>query len=1165
MSSTVACSSCGTENQSGSRFCNQCGAAMSPTCAACGHQNAPGSRFCNECGATLITSAAQVASPAPPRTASVTPTRAERRLVSVLFTDLVGFTTFSEHRDPEEVRAFLTRYFDRSREIVERFGGTIEKFIGDAVMAVWGTVEARENDAERAVRAGLELVDMVQTLGGEIGVPELRLRAGVLTGETAVGPGGNESTGMIVGDLVNSASRLQSSAAPGTVYVGEATQRISSGAILYESVGLLEMKGKSEPIEAFRAVRVIAQRGGRGASEGIEPPFVGRDDEFRILKDQIHATSREKGARLVSIVGEPGIGKTRITWELEKYIDGITDAIYWHHGRSPDYGEGLTFWALAEMIRQRAGIAELDDPAKSRMKLRTAVAQYAPTEEDQRWIEPRLAGLLGLEEMPAGERGEMFAAIRTFFQRIAELGTTVLVFEDLHWADDGLIDFITELVERSARSPILVVTLARPDLLDRYPGWGSGRRNSMSMQLAPLSEESMRSLVEGTVPGLPADAVETVIARAGGVPLYAVEFIRMLMSTGDVVRNAEGRYELVGDLSDLSVPETVQAVIGSRLDRLGPEDRALLQDGSVLGLSFTPVALAGIRGERVEEIRERLLSLVRDELLELEEDPRSPERGQYRFVQGLIREVAYGRLGREDRAERHLRAARYYEELGDLELAAALATHYMAAFEASRGATDLVVKARNALVGAAKRAAELHAHRQVISLLTKALEISPEAVDATAVLERLSEASFIAGDNEAAIRFALDAEERSRAVGDDSGRKRAATLAARAYTSSFHTSDAQAHLEPLYDPECVDADAVTLDMELELARSYMFGDPPRSLQIAERALSRDRGALSPATLINGIINRGNALGGVGRAFEARALMRGVVEVADELGLQRQAIRALWNLGVLYQFDDLQRANEMGREVLERARRIGDQNWAQMSLDASALADMLDGRFADSAATLAEFDDPDLPEAIRLQAEYSKTLLKLYQRPNAADFVHTRRVLDTLITDADLMTQREIAHSEIDLLEGDFSAAANRRIVYVEAPAVPIHAYLAAMWVGDQGVMSQAAGDMAAGNPGRYVDAVATLLRASFLAIGGDRETAATGYRTAIEALSRVGMAMETAIARAVFAKRIGLDHPEAAAAASMARAFLEQVGAHQVLQVLADGLPAEARVAATGS
>ncbi len=1088
-------------------------------------------------------------------------------MVSVLFTDLVGFTTFSEHRDPEEVRSFLTRYFDRSREIVERFGGTIEKFIGDAVMAVWGTVEARENDAERAVRAGLELVDMVQTLGGEIGVPDLRLRAGVLTGETAVGPGGNESTGMIVGDLVNSASRLQSSAAPGTVYVGEATQRVTSGAILYESAGMLDMKGKAEPIAAFRACRVIAQRGGRGASEGIEPPFVGRDDEFRILKDQVHATTREQGARLVSIVGEPGIGKTRITWELEKYIDGITDDIYWHHGRSPDYGEGLTFWALAEMVRQRAGISEMDDPAKSRMKLRTAVAQYAPTEEDQRWIEPRLAGLLGLEEMPTGERGEMFSAIRTFFQRISGLGTAVLVFEDLHWADDGLIDFITELVERSSRSPILVVTLARPDLLDRYPGWGSGRRNSMSMQLAPLSEESMRALVEGTVPGLPDHAVETVIARAGGVPLYAVEFIRMLMSTGDVVRTAEGRFELVGDLADLSVPETVQAVIGSRLDRLGPEDRLLLQDASVLGLSFTPMALAGMRGEPIEAIRARLLALVRDELLELDEDSRSPERGQYRFVQGLIREVAYGRLSREDRAERHLRAAGYYEELGDLELAAALATHYMAAHDASAGDTALVGKARQALVNAAKRAAELHAHRQVISLLGKALEISTDEAQALAydILEKLSEASFIAGDNEAAIRYALDAESRYRLVDDQTGRKRAATLAARAYTSSYHTSDAQALLDPLYDPDCTDADAVTLEMELELARAYMFGDPHRSLQIAERALSRDRGALNPATLINGIINRGNALGGVGRALESRALMRGVVEVADELGLQRQAIRALWNLGVVYQFDDLQRSNEMMREVLERARRIGDQLWAQMSLDASALADMLDGRFADSAATLAEFDDPDLPEAIRLQAEYSKGLLKLYQRPTPEDFTRTRSALDRLITDADLLTQREIAHAEIDLLEGDCVAATHRQITYAEAPAVPIHAYLAAMWTGDEAVMSRAAGDMAAGNPGRYVDAVATLLRASLLALGGDRDTAATGFRTAIETLSRVGMAMETAIARAVFARRVGLDHPEAAAAAASARTWLEHVGAHRVLEVFAEALPGDARVASTGS
>lgn len=1156
MASPVACPACAAGNEAGSRFCNQCGAPLSVRCAACGHVNAPGSRFCSGCGSALVAASAPAAA-APAATHAAAPTRAERRLVSVLFTDLVGFTPFSESRDPEEVRGFLTRYFDRSREVVERFGGTIEKFIGDAVMAVWGTVEARENDAERAVRAGLELVDMVTSLGEEVGVPDLRLRAGVLTGETAVGPGGNESTGMIVGDLVNSASRLQSAAAPGTVYVGETTHRISAGGIRYEEVGALEVKGKAEPITAYRAVRVIAQRGGRGLSEGLEPPFVGRDDEFRLLKDQIHATGRDRAARLVSIVGDPGIGKTRITWELEKYIDGITEDIYWHHGRSPDYGESLTFWALGEMIRQRSGIAETDDPAKSRMKLRTAVAQYAPSEDDQRWIEPRLAGLLGLEEMPAGDRGELFAAIRTFFQRIADLGTTVLVFEDLHWADDGLVDFITELVERSTRSPILVITLARPDILQRHPGWGSGRRNTMSMQLAPLALDAMRDLVRGTVPGLPSDAVEGVIARAGGVPLYAVEFIRMLISSGDVVRAEDGSFQLVGDLTGLAVPESVQAVIGSRLDRLPPPDRSLLQDASVLGVAFTIDALAGVSGEAAADLRPRLQALVRDELLEFEEDPRSPERGQYRFIQGLIREVAYGRLSREDRADRHLRAARHFESLGDLELAAALAAHYVAAYEASGGAGDLMDRARQALIDASKRATELHAHGQAIALLNRALEISPASADSAAIQERLSTVTLVSGDMEAAVEFGKAAMATYEEIGDDSGMIRAATRAARAYASAYRMRDAQDLLEPLYDSASPAVDAVTLEMELEYARAYMHGDRARSLEIAERALSRDPGVLPLPTLVDGIINRGNALTGVGRMTEGKALMRGVVHIADELGLQAQAIRALWNLGVFYQFDDLRLAESLLGEVYERARRIGEQNWLFMAGDARTLGRIYEGDFAGADAMLDELADLEPPEIFRKQYEFTRTLCRLHQRPTPDDFATARALLTLQVADEDMVSQLNLQLGEIDVLAGDFAAAVARPLVISDLPSLPLAQIHASLALGDAGKMEALADGIGAGirAPGRYTDAHITLLRAGAAAARGDAATAVAGFRTAIEALERLTSALEVAVARALFHRLVGSAHPEAVEAGVAAREWFEAVGADQVLAAVGDGLP----------
>ncbi|HET9416897.1 MAG TPA: adenylate/guanylate cyclase domain-containing protein, partial [Candidatus Limnocylindria bacterium] len=346
------CPSCGTPNDAGRKFCGECGTALAIACPSCATPNPPGTKFCGECGSEL---AGGIAAPA--RTA---PT-AERRVVSVLFADLVGFTTLSETRDAEQVRDLLSRYFETAREVIGAYGGTVEKFIGDAVMAVWGAPVAFEDDAERAVRSALDLVGSVEAIGKEIGA-ELELRAGVLTGEAAVTLGASNQ-GMVAGDLVNTASRLQSVAPPGTVLVGEATKLAASNAIAFEPAGERLLKGKAAPVPAFRALRVVAQRGGVGRSEQLEAPFVGRAPELRMLKDFHVATGAEKRPRLVSIIGQGGIGKSRLVWEFLKYIDGVTEVVYWHEGRSPAYGEGISFWALAEMVRSRATITDADDPA----------------------------------------------------------------------------------------------------------------------------------------------------------------------------------------------------------------------------------------------------------------------------------------------------------------------------------------------------------------------------------------------------------------------------------------------------------------------------------------------------------------------------------------------------------------------------------------------------------------------------------------------------------------------------------------------------------------------------------------------------------------------------------------------------------------------------------
>ncbi|HYV01473.1 MAG TPA: adenylate/guanylate cyclase domain-containing protein, partial [Actinomycetota bacterium] len=380
------------------------------------------------------------------------PPVSERRLVSVLFADLVGFTSLSENRDPDEVRDLLSQYFDTCRQLIARYGGTVEKFIGDAVMAVWGTPVAQEDDAERAVRAALELVQAVRALGETVGSGLLNPRIGVLTGEAAVSIGA-EGQGMVAGDLVNTASRVQAEAEPGTVLVGESTRRSTEAAIMYESAGVHDLKGKAVPVPLWRALRVVAGVRGTMKSAGLEAPFVGRDRELRLVKEIFHGTADNRKAHLLSVIGIAGIGKSRLAWEYFKYMDGLQQVVWWHRGRCLAYGEGVTYWALAEMVRGRAEILEGEDDASSLAKLRACVVQWIEDPEERAWVEPRLAHLLGLEERTAREPEDLFSAWRLFFERLADRNPTAMVFEDMQWADRGLLDFIDYLMNWSRNHP----------------------------------------------------------------------------------------------------------------------------------------------------------------------------------------------------------------------------------------------------------------------------------------------------------------------------------------------------------------------------------------------------------------------------------------------------------------------------------------------------------------------------------------------------------------------------------------------------------------------------------------------------------------------------------------------------------------------------------------
>jgi class 3 adenylate cyclase len=515
----VQCSACGTENRAGRRFCADCGAALEVKCPSCGANNEPGDRFCGECGSPLTGGVPRSAS------ASSSVSISERRLVSVLFADLVGFTTLSEGRDPEEVRDLLSRYFERCRVLITRYGGIVEKFIGDAVMAVWGTPVAREDDPERAVRAALALTHAVATLGAEIGMPELRVRAGVLTGSAAVEVGA-DGEGMVLGDTVNTASRLQSIAAPGTVLVDDVTRRATEAAIAYEDAGVQHVKGREHPVHAWTALRVVAGSRGARRSVGLEPPFVGRAAELEAIIEASEWSAQEGQAKLMPVLGEAGSGKSRLLWEFFKYVDGVQGVRWWHQGRCLSYGEGVVYWSLAEMVRSRAGILEEEAPDSAREKLRAVVEEHVADARERRLVDPRLAHLLGLEQRSAADRADLFSGWRLFFERMAATQPVVLAFEDLQWAESGLLDFIDYLLEWSADFPIFILALARPELMATRRTW------TPAITLPPLDDEAMAMLLGQLVPGLPGELAAQIRRRAEGVPLYAVETVRMLIDRG---------------------------------------------------------------------------------------------------------------------------------------------------------------------------------------------------------------------------------------------------------------------------------------------------------------------------------------------------------------------------------------------------------------------------------------------------------------------------------------------------------------------------------------------------------------------------------------------------------------------------------------------------------
>ena len=869
---------------------------MAVVCPRCGEENPERARFCLAC-----------AEPLDRPTTAVTE---ERKVVSVLFVDLVGFTAASDAADPEDVRARLQRYHQRARTEIERFGGTVEKFIGDAVMAVFGAPLSYEDDAERAVRAGLAVLEVMQEL-------ELEARAAVNTGEAVVSLGARpeRGEGIVTGDVVNTAARLQSSAPRGGLVAGEQTYWATRHAIEYEKLEPVAVKGKAEALPLWRAVGARS-RLGVDLEPTPETPFVGRDDELEVVRQVYARTLRESQCHLVTLVGEPGIGKSRLVSELRAFVDSQLDLVFWRQGRCLPYGEGIALWALGEIVKAHAGILESDDPAVARDKLARAVEPVVPTASEQAWITAELGRLVGAAE-PGGDRERSFAAWRAFLEAVAAQRPLVLVVEDLHWADSTLLEFFEHLVDWASGVPLFVLCTARPELHELHPAWSGGKRNATTISLSPLSSDDtarlLAALLERAV--LPAETQQTLLERAGGNPLYAEQFVKMLRERP----SADG----------VPVPETVQALIAARLDTLGAERKGLIQNAAVIGKVFWAGAVAAIARLEDRAVREGLHELVRRELIRPSRLSSVEGQAEFAFGHGLVRDVAYAQIPRASRAAKHEAAARWIEGIAGervAEHAELLAYHYREALALARAAgleaRPLEDSARRFLVLAAERTSGFDVQRAA-SLFEAALTLTPPGHPARG---RLLTATVEYG----AVRSEDDREllgealRELRAAGDERGVGKALTVLSQAHWFAGERIPADRLLAEAVEllereeagPELAHAYA------LYAGRTAIAGRPDESLEWAAKAIP-----LAERLRLDGYVQRTIQFRGLAR-FQLGDLgglddLRETLRVCLERGLAHEAMLAFNNYGsVLWDASGAHSAIPIYREGIEFNERRG---------------------------------------------------------------------------------------------------------------------------------------------------------------------------------------------------------------------------------------------------
>ncbi len=798
-------------------------------CSACGHENPDGNKFCGECAAPLGV-----------------PVRVgveERKVVSVVFCDLVGFTAASERADPEDVDRMLTAYAEMARSRIEAHGGVVEKFIGDAVVGVFGVPAAHEDDPERAVRAGLRIVEGAEELVA-IGGEPLRLRVGVNTGEALVRLGASAGLGerVLSGDAINTASRLQSVAPVMGVAVGISTFEATRVVFEYEELEPATLKGKAEPVRVFHAKSPRA-RFGTDLTRTHDSPFIGREVDLALLKGVFDKTVAASSVQLVTVVGEPGLGKSRLVAEFGGYVDGLPRLVRWRQGRCLPYGEGITFWALGEILKAHTGILESDPPSVAREKLDVVL----PDGEEREWFRQRLLPLLGIGATSSAEREELFTAWRRFLEGIAEQYPTVLVFEDLHWADEAMLSFLEHLADLAEGVPLLLVGTARPELFERHPDFAARLRNSTPINLAPLTPEETARLVSGLLEAavIPAELQQPILDRSGGNPLYAEEFVRLLRDR-DLLERTGSTWRL-RDGAVVPFPDSVQALIAARLDTLEPDAKSLLADAAVIGKVFWAGAVATMGDRDPQTATATLRELSRKELVRPSRQSSMEGEAEYAFWHVLARDVAYNQLPRASRATRHVAAAGWVESKAPErveDLADMLAYHYTAALDLAHAAGDSDLAAR--LEAPALRFLGLAGERALgldtaaaLASFERALALTPEGhPQRAAALARFGEAAHHAGRYENARDALEEAIDGFQAVGDPLGAAQAMLTLTRVFAPLGDprglglASEALALLEPLAPgPEHVAALAEAAATEALLGRSEA------GIDYAEQALA----------------------------------------------------------------------------------------------------------------------------------------------------------------------------------------------------------------------------------------------------------------------------------------------------------------------------------------